>query len=1276
MRTIPTAITDELVKDEHSFVVVYEIDKADSTTLRVSSQDLTWPASGGDAYTAQAIKSGVVEERLQFHIPTLKLDFTNIDEFWRAHLEPDDEITGRPIRQRLLVRDAITGALKDDSHVLFDGLVERIESLTETRFVLKAVGKIAGLGTRIPRRRTSLFCNARFADGIDCNYVRTGVTDGAGSGTTIAVIPDDTMADFEVGQAIQVANKPERTITAVRTSPDEIDINFPITWSDADEIKYLDCTRQFGRNGGCQSRGRRHEFLGFLGVDQIARAADQLDVPKAARGRQPSDDAVPRGFAFFKSPDPEPTADPSSAVPLAYGRVFTRGRLIEATTARWSGQDLDKDLVLRWKLLGEGEFDSIVNFYKDGRIGSDKFDDAGKKVSGIFIRLGGLGVDDTESAYASQVLPQKRDQNRFSKSKMRYSRSCVVLEITPADKDQEFQYDAKARKVQEYDDLGAPVGAEAFSDNNIWCAIDVLLNKRFGLGNTLAAADLDFAVADASADVVGETIDGATSEITADNTGALKTHIVKDARGFVRGMAIEIDGNPAGTIVDVPQRNAIKTDTNYNSLPGDPIVARVPRFSCNGILESGDRGSRALVAILRACNGYVTYDGTLIQLRIEKAEASSVAHFRDTGYDLGYGMQEGSFKWLPAERDLETNAIVARYNNQSIDQGADIEPAVDWRHVGDNEYAEKTIDLPMVHNPHQAFRLAKRRLDKIRLFGTGAKFVAQPIALKIQPGDVIEVTHPIPGWTAEFKRVTRKRVMGLGKDDELFVELTVEDYVNIYDDTGDPLPFVEAYDDPALTLSVTSDENNRIILSWVFDNSVYQIDPRGIQFSVYKSDSPSVPIDDDVLLASRIRGNQYVYQVPPSEIGTTLYFVVVFTGGATRLRREIVSNEIDVTPSGATVIDPTAGAGPFYNLLWGGDFDGEMSDTDADDIPDYHPNWELTVPTGGETDVRPNAHVAGNWSNPANAYDTGAGSDDTYADVVLSNPPQYQNESIDFTFASGTKTGRFEVTMQHLGRWNKGSVDFLLSIDGGSNFTLIGGFNSNAGKDTKSSGYYTALDMSQVVVRVKGTANTEPTDHEMRAFTVRFLESTLVAPWARIASSILTLHGNGTLPAVAARPFPGPTPDSGVQVFAESDEAVIWTQFRAAATVTVDPTVYLVDRNTGDEWLLATIPGAAIPVGTGASDWAFRTFRWQAPAAAIAANLYFEIRSVFNGAIEMPNVGIYPGAEVPTRWWAHIDEIRQSRPGDRSVGRPLAFTRGTWGNFPTGRGSLVTGATR
>ena len=143
----------------------------------------------------------------------------------------------------------------------------------------------------------------------------------------------------------------------------------------------------------------------------------------------------------------------------------------------------------------------------------------------------------------------------------------------------------------------------------------------------------------------------------------------------------------------------------------------------------------------------------------------------------------------------------------------------------DGEIRDREVHLLGVTDHEQAEKMALYQLERQRLNKTYS-FVAGPKAIPLEPGDLITVTHSLPGWDQKLVRVQSCVITG-----ENEVALTVvEETELLYDDTlnvstrtwhssdlPDPLSTPPAVSNVTFEEEVYTIKNNsyvRVIISW------------------------------------------------------------------------------------------------------------------------------------------------------------------------------------------------------------------------------------------------------------------------------------------------------------------------------------------------------------------------------------------------------------------------------------------------------------------------------
>jgi hypothetical protein len=316
-----------------------------------------------------------------------------------------------------------------------------------------------------------------------------------------------------------------------------------------------------------------------------------------------------------------------------------------------------------------------------------------------------------------------------------------------------------------------------------------------------------------------------------------------------------------------------------------------------------------------------------------------------------------------------------------------------------------------------------------RDLNNGARFMVGPIGTKIQPGDIIEVTHTVPNWTQQEKRVTRKESIGLGSRDDTLYRLTVEDYdSSAYTDVevvNDLLPGVTL---PTVTLSVDTLSNGSVLLTWTETGGTVGTRGWGIfRHTASHSDDPSLenrvgskPVNPLLTMLSHGIGGirRFIYNATDDEFGQTLYFVV---RANIPPHGSVLSNEVTAVPVDT---DPTGVVGSPHNLWFGGDFNlsDRYTETDGGESVEMASSNVIASLTGLDFtfDNPNNAHV-----DDANAASKTLDSTNSSADIA----------GTKYSFTGGvSRTGRVKVSVAGSVNSSVGSVELrgTYSISGGS----------------------------------------------------------------------------------------------------------------------------------------------------------------------------------------------------------------------------------------------------
>lgn len=191
------------------------------------------------------------------------------------------------------------------------------------------------------------------------------------------------------------------------------------------------------------------------------------------------------------------------------------------------------------------------------------------------------------------------------------------------------------------------------------------------------------------------------------------------------------------------------------------------RYTCNGVLNPDETSLENIRKLLTSCRGMLVFVGGKYKLVIDKPETPAFAFTEDN--IVGAWNITGGGK-----RDV-LNRVVARFFDPDMNwqEALSVVDSPVHRAQDNGLVLEADIELAFTAQIQRANILAQHHLKQSRQ-GWRASFSATIEALQVQVGDVVTITHQVPGWSAK-----PFRVHGLAlKDDD-----TVEVQVGEYDDS-------------------------------------------------------------------------------------------------------------------------------------------------------------------------------------------------------------------------------------------------------------------------------------------------------------------------------------------------------------------------------------------------------------------------------------------------------------------------------------------------------------
>jgi hypothetical protein len=171
------------------------------------------------------------------------------------------------------------------------------------------------------------------------------------------------------------------------------------------------------------------------------------------------------------------------------------------------------------------------------------------------------------------------------------------------------------------------------------------------------------------------------------------------------------------------------------------------RFTCNGALDTGRTIEDNLAVLLSSCAGNLVYDEGQFRLFTRRPQAA-----------VAFALTEDTIigDWDFSLPGFGETANQARYAYVSAADQYQATQRVWPAAGGSNPYLTadggfslvRDLELPMTTSPYQAERIAIVELQESRDALT-VQLTATEAALVLQVGDVVNVTHPTPGWVAK-----------------------------------------------------------------------------------------------------------------------------------------------------------------------------------------------------------------------------------------------------------------------------------------------------------------------------------------------------------------------------------------------------------------------------------------------------------------------------------------------------------------------------------------------
>lgn len=536
------------------------------------------------------------------------------------------------------------------------------------------------------------------------------------------------------------------------------------------------------------------------------------------------------------------------------------------------------DWLHRLDVWGQGPIDAIETFHIDGD------EHTNTRFTGrshpMFRSVSYYGSE-TQTAPANLVSVHPEITSSMRGKGVAYSWNRFLYRDTDIQYQGEPNVTATVRGLKVWDPRTNPTDStiKTWSNNPALCLLDYLM-ADYGKGLSEDDMDIDTFIAAANSCDTTVTIPA----VTTNTTGAT----ISDY--FDRS---------TGELIEIPNGDYLPNHRGYQGSSTSQV-----RFQCDVVLNPKDKTATNVEKILKTMKGTLPFSQGQYKLILEDT-ATSVMSFDDdntlgnlniTFSDRSKRLNRVTIKFPNRNKDFEDDMLVwpdtstTQYTNYlTEDQGEDLHTEVKLEGVTDFFQAQDLAEFIVKESRSQMF------ID----------FKAQPSAMVLEPGDIIEVTHGSPSWTnKEF------RVRELTINSNLTVNIKAQEYDSSIFNWGvkDPEPTV-AYE--YINPFITPDDVQNVTTTSVVNTKADGTKISGLRVGWDNIDSNTNSVDKIFVGYKLSTDTDYSYHVLPR--GETSYDFIGLNDNTTYdvnvYYRDIIGKQSDgvtaqlTLPSQTTVID-------------------------------------------------------------------------------------------------------------------------------------------------------------------------------------------------------------------------------------------------------------------------------------------------------------------------------------------------------------------------------------
>lgn len=200
----------------------------------------------------------------------------------------------------------------------------------------------------------------------------------------------------------------------------------------------------------------------------------------------------------------------------------------------------------------------------------------------------------------------------------------------------------------------------------------------------------------------------------------------------------------------------------------------IPRFTCNGLLDTGNDQDDNLDRLLSSCRGRLYNEGGKYRLFIPKITVPETFELTE---DNIVGDWEFTIKGMSTKPNVVKASFINPYAEWKSDTVVWPKKDADNFYLKDDNGFKKVLDLdlPFTTNKKMAKTICQVRRKEARN-NIIAEVTAMPSARVLRGGSLVRVTHPTPGWTQKKFWVDGVGIFPNGNVRLVLLEYTEDDY--------------------------------------------------------------------------------------------------------------------------------------------------------------------------------------------------------------------------------------------------------------------------------------------------------------------------------------------------------------------------------------------------------------------------------------------------------------------------------------------------------------------